>query len=89
MNTSLQHQFNISSIVVKQLKNTPSNDELLELYSLYKQATIGDCNTDKPGIFNLREKTKWNSWDKLRGMEQKHAMFLYVKLVEKLVQNYN
>ncbi len=89
MDTRLQDQFNISSIVVKKMKKTPTNDELLELYSLYKQATTGDCNTPKPSFLNIREKSKWNSWKKLSGMEKKHAMFLYVKLVEKLVKIYN
>lgn len=89
MDTRLQDQFNISSIVVKKMKKTPTNDELLELYSLYKQATTGDCNTSKPSFFNIREKSKWNSWKKLTGMEKKHAMFLYIKLVEKLVKIYN
>ena len=89
MDTRLQDQFNISSIVVKKMKKTPTNDELLELYSLYKQATIGNCNTTKPSFLNIREKSKWNSWKKLSGMEQAHAMFLYVKLVEKLVKIYN
>jgi diazepam-binding inhibitor (GABA receptor modulating acyl-CoA-binding protein) len=32
---------------VKNLKQTPSDDELLELYALYKQATVGDVNTRK------------------------------------------
>lgn len=30
---------------VNNLKSRPSDDELLEIYALYKQATVGDCNT--------------------------------------------
>lgn len=30
---------------VNKLKETPSNDDLLELYGFYKQATVGDVNT--------------------------------------------
>lgn len=30
---------------MKNLKQTPNNDELLELYALFKQATVGDVNT--------------------------------------------
>lgn len=30
---------------VKNLKKRPTDNELLELYGYYKQATIGDCNT--------------------------------------------
>lgn len=32
---------------VKELSAPASDADLLELYSLYKQATIGDCNTCK------------------------------------------
>ena len=27
-----------------------TNDKQLEVYSLFKQATIGDCNIERPGI---------------------------------------
>jgi len=30
---------------VKNLKQTPSDSNLLELYAYYKQATVGDVNT--------------------------------------------
>lgn len=29
----------------KKLPTKPSDADMLELYSLYKQATVGDCNT--------------------------------------------
>jgi len=29
----------------KNLKSKPTDDEMLELYGLYKQATVGDVNT--------------------------------------------
>lgn len=32
---------------VKNLKETPSDNDLLELYGYYKQATVGDVNTGK------------------------------------------
>jgi diazepam-binding inhibitor (GABA receptor modulating acyl-CoA-binding protein) len=40
-------KFNTAAEEVKQLSKTPSNDELLELYGLFKQATVGDNNTCK------------------------------------------
>lgn len=36
---------------VKNLSQTPSNDELLEVYALFKQASVGDNDTSK--IINL------------------------------------
>ena len=31
------------------VNKTLSNEELLDLYKYYKQATVGDCNTARPG----------------------------------------
>ena len=89
MATKLQDKFNIASVVVKQLKVRPSNDELLRAYSLYKQATVGNCNTEKPGMFSFAEKSKWEAWNNLAGMNSTNAKELYVKLVEELVIKYN
>ena len=46
--TELEKQFEEATILVKTLKNKPDNKTLLELYSLYKVATIGVNNTSKP-----------------------------------------
>ena len=39
--------FNKAAEEVKNLKKTPSDDEMLQIYSLFKQATVGDCNTSR------------------------------------------
>jgi diazepam-binding inhibitor (GABA receptor modulating acyl-CoA-binding protein) len=36
-----------------------SDDELLQIYSLYKQGTVGDNTTDKPGMLDFKGKAKW------------------------------
>ena len=41
----LLQAFNQAAEEVKQLASTPSNDEMLQVYALYKQATVGDVNT--------------------------------------------
>lgn len=43
----LLQQFEKSVEGVKQLAKTPNNDDLLEIYALYKQATVGNVNTGK------------------------------------------
>ena len=35
---------------VKNLKSKPNDTEMLELYGLFKQATVGDVNTGKECI---------------------------------------
>ena len=57
---------------------TVSNEDKLAGYSLFKQATIGDCNIPSPGIFALTEKAKWNAWNALKGMGKEEAMQKYI-----------
>lgn len=40
-------QFNKAAEDVKELASTPADSDLLEIYALFKQATVGDCNTGK------------------------------------------
>ncbi|CCK70141.1 long-chain fatty acid transporter ACB1 KNAG_0D03950 [Huiozyma naganishii CBS 8797] len=69
---------------VNSLATKPGNDVLLRLYGLYKQATVGDCVGDRPGVFSMKERAKWDAWDKLRGMTGEEAEKLYIELVEDL-----
>jgi len=39
-----QAEFQKAAEEVKQLKAKPADAEMLEIYSLYKQATVGDVN---------------------------------------------
>ena len=35
---------------------------LQEVYGLYKQATLGDCNIEKPGMTELRAQVNLINW---------------------------
>mmetsp|Transcript_13176 Transcript_13176/g.30617 ORF Transcript_13176/g.30617 Transcript_13176/m.30617 type:complete len:87 (-) Transcript_13176:280-540(-) len=59
-----------------------SNEQKLNLYKHYKQATVGDCNTSKPGMLDFTGKAKWDAWDSLKGMSKEDAMAKYVAAVE-------
>jgi diazepam-binding inhibitor (GABA receptor modulating acyl-CoA-binding protein) len=62
-----------------------SNENLLKLYSLYKQATEGDVNIEKPSnMFDFKGIAKYNAWDALRGISKEEAMQQYVDLVKSL-----
>ncbi len=63
-----------------------SNDQLLQLYGLYKQATEGDVHGPKPGMLDLKGKAKYQAWSKQEGKSQEKAMEGYVALVKKLSQ---
>ncbi|WP_207493684.1 acyl-CoA-binding protein [Aridibaculum aurantiacum] len=67
------------------LKDRPSNDTLLQLYSFYKQATTGDVNVDPPANpFDFVAKAKYEAWAALRGKSKEEAQQDYINLVNKL-----
>lgn len=82
-------QFTQAAEEVTKLSGTPTNDEKLKLYGLYKQATVGDNTTDKPGLMDFTGKAKWGAWDALKGTSQADAEQQYIKLVEELKAKYN
>ena len=66
----------------KQLSEKPSNDMLLKLYSLYKQATEGDVSGEAPSNpFDFVAKAKYEAWASLKGKSTDEAQEAYVKLV--------
>ncbi|GIX65882.1 acyl-CoA-binding protein [Babesia caballi] len=65
-----------------------TDDDKLRFYKFYKQATVGDCNTTKPGLFQLQQKYKWEAWDSLKGMPREEAMSNYVALLDRLVPSW-
>jgi diazepam-binding inhibitor (GABA receptor modulator, acyl-CoA-binding protein) len=71
---------------VQGLTSRPSNDDLLELYALYKQATAGDASgAKKPGRFDLVGKAKYEAWSKLAGTSADAAKERYVATADRLL----
>ncbi len=66
------------------LPKAPGNADLLALYALYKQATIGDVTGTRPGMLDFRGRAKWDAWAEKRGMAQEAAQLAYIALVERL-----
>lgn len=58
-----------------------SNDTLLKLYGLFKQATCGDAPEGRPGVLQMRARAKWDAWDARRGMDANTAKAMYVVAV--------
>ncbi|CAJ0578320.1 unnamed protein product, partial [Mesorhabditis spiculigera] len=73
---------------VKKLKVSPSNEELLETYALFKQGTVGDNTTAKPGMLDFKGKAKWSAWDAKKGLNGEDAKKQYIAHVEKLIEKY-
>ena len=81
----LKEQFEKAAEESKTLSEKPSNDILLNLYSLYKQGSVGDVNTDPPSNpFDIVNRAKHEAWSALKGKTQEDAMQEYIDLVNRL-----
>ncbi len=85
----LQEKFQAAVTRSKELTKRPTNEELLQLYALYKQATEGDVSGERPGGFDFKAIAKYDAWDELKGKSREDAMTDYVTLVDKLHQQYS
>jgi len=81
-------KFDAAANEVKQLKAKPTDEEMLRVYSLFKQGTVGDVNTARPGMLDFTGKAKWDAWEKQKGKSQEDAMIEYIALVEELKGKY-
>jgi carboxylesterase len=66
------------------LSKTPGTSDLLELYALFKQATVGDVTGSRPGMLDLKGRAKHDAWAGKRGTPAEAAKQAYVALVERL-----
>jgi acyl-CoA-binding protein len=72
---------------LKQAKELPaqSNENLLKIYSLYKQATEGDVSGDPPtNPFDIVGNAKYKAWSSLKGISTEEAKKQYVDLIKEL-----
>merc|ERR1712001_661939 len=70
------------------VNKTLSNEELKDLYALYKQATVGDCNIPRPGMMDFKGKAKWDAWNAKKGLGQEDAKTQYIELAKKLLEKH-
>lgn len=82
----LEQDFATAQERVKKLSTRPSNDQLLALYGLYKQATEGDATGKRPGMLDLKGRAKYDAWAARKGTDKAAAMQSYVELVETLTK---
>ncbi|XP_041977368.1 acyl-CoA-binding protein homolog isoform X3 [Aricia agestis] len=82
---SLAEQFNQVAESVRKWKTKPGDSENLALYSLYKQATVGDVNINKPGMFDLKGKAKFEAWLGKKGTSKEDAQKAYIAKVDSLI----
>ena len=82
--SDLTQRFEAAVASSKNLSERPDNMTLLKLYALYKQASVGDVDTELPEFTDLVGRAKWDGWNALKGKSKEAAMQEYVELVESL-----
>lgn len=81
---SLQAQFDQALADSKNLPERPDNMTLLKIYALYKQASVGDAQGDRPGFSDMIGRAKWDAWGALKGTSKNDGMQQYVDLIMEL-----
>uniref|UniRef100_A0A8C6V7R3 Acyl-CoA binding domain containing 7 n=1 Tax=Neogobius melanostomus TaxID=47308 RepID=A0A8C6V7R3_9GOBI len=84
----LKAEFSKIAEDVKKVKTRPTDQELLDLYGLYKQSIVGDINIDKPGMTDLKGKAKWEAWNSRKEMSKDDAMSAYITMAKEVIGKY-
>jgi acyl-CoA-binding protein len=80
----LEKRFEQAVADSKKLPEKPDNATLLQIYSLYKQATEGDVEGKRPGFTDMVGRAKWDAWNEQKGKDAATAMQEYVDLIASL-----
>ncbi|KAK1767963.1 acyl CoA binding protein [Phialemonium atrogriseum] len=75
----------------KKLTAKPSNEQLLQLYALFKTGTGEDfAKAPAPSMFDIKAKAKKNAWKAIvdEGISAEEAQERYVELVEALKEEH-
>lgn len=84
----LNQKFEDAAARSKDMTRRPTNEELLQLYALYKQGSEGDVTGERPGGFDFKAIAKHDAWAELKGKSKDQAKQEYVDLVDRLLQQY-
>jgi diazepam-binding inhibitor (GABA receptor modulating acyl-CoA-binding protein) len=81
---TLQAEFDQAQADSKNLPERPDNMTLLKIYALFKQATQGDVEGDRPGMMDFVGRAKWDAWNSVKGTMKDDAMRQYIELINSL-----
>lgn len=82
--SDLSALFEAAQTAVKGLSDRPSNDDMLELYALFKQGSTGDVSGKRPGMMDFVGRAKYDAWAGKEGLSQDDAMQAYIDKVRAL-----
>ncbi|CAN1772531.1 Acyl-CoA-binding protein [Linum perenne] len=82
----LKEEFEEHAQKAMTLPESTSNENKLILYGLFKQATVGPVNTPRPGMFNMKDKAKWDAWKAVEAKSKDEAMNDYITKIKQLLE---
>ncbi len=85
MSDDLEQRFTEAQARVQTLSSRPSNADLLELYALFKQGSLGDVQGSRPGMMDFKGRAKYDAWAAKQGMSRDDARTAYIAVVDRLV----
>ncbi|XP_044279201.1 acyl-CoA-binding protein-like [Varanus komodoensis] len=83
-----QAEFDKAAEEDKKLKAQLREKEMLDMYSYFKQTKVGAVNTECTGKLDFKGKTKWDAWNKLKGMSKEDPVKVYIANVKELKDKY-
>ena len=89
--TCIESSFKTCVLLVDRYKHEIeiNKQDMLLLYSYFKQSTTGNAPDDCPSILDFKNYAKWSSWHKLQGYSKKNSMQNYVNVVKRLLNSAN
>lgn len=81
---SLQAEFDQAVADSKHLPERPDNMTVLKIYALFKQASAGDVQGERPGFTDMVGRAKHDAWEALKGTSKEDAMRQYIDLINEL-----
>ncbi len=79
-----QEELQAAVVGVNSLASSPGTSDMLALYALYKQASVGDATGSRPGMFDVKGRAKWDAWAEKKGTSREVAADQYIALAKRL-----
>lgn len=68
-----------------------TNEQKLQMYGLYKQATVGQCGQhggSQPWAVQIEARAKWDAWNNVQDMCAETAREEYIKVLDSIVPSW-
>ena len=85
----MSEAFEKAAEAAQQLPQRPTNEELLKLYALYKQASEGNVTGERPTGFDFKGAAKYDAWKDLEGLGKEEAEEASISFVNNLLEKYS